>query len=138
MNIAIRKKWKKINIKDYYDKNISNKANRNLAKNIWDLQKYGNRVFIGTGDFSNNAGPVPVLYYDSTESETNPNGYIGNLTIFNNIKKVDYDVLNILRTSTYEILFLDKMVSMANNYILENDDLRKRKYSLNNVEDNFI
>ncbi|MCQ2979626.1 MAG: 16S rRNA (cytosine(967)-C(5))-methyltransferase RsmB, partial [Clostridia bacterium] len=32
---------------------------------------------------------------------------------YNNIKKVDYDVLNILRTSTYEILFLDKIPEHA-------------------------
>ncbi|MCQ2911587.1 MAG: 16S rRNA (cytosine(967)-C(5))-methyltransferase RsmB [Clostridia bacterium] len=32
---------------------------------------------------------------------------------YNNIKKVDYDVLNLLRTSTYEILFLDKIPEHA-------------------------
>ena len=32
---------------------------------------------------------------------------------YNNIKKVDYEVLNILRTSVYEILFLDRIPEHA-------------------------
>lgn len=39
----------------------------NFAKNIWDLETYDNKVFIGTGDYDKNAGPVPVYYYDNSD-----------------------------------------------------------------------
>lgn len=41
--------------------------------NIWDMQAYGDRIYLGCGNSSNNgpaanAGPVPVVYYDTVKS----------------------------------------------------------------------
>lgn len=35
-----------------------------IAKNVWDMQTYNGRVYLGHGDFNTNAGPIPVVYYD--------------------------------------------------------------------------
>jgi len=40
------------------------------ARNIWDMQQYNGRIYLGCGNYYNdgpdpNAGPVPVVYYDT-------------------------------------------------------------------------
>lgn len=44
------------------------------ARNVWDMQLYGNRIYLGYGNSSNsgpspNAGPVEVYYYDIDEGK---------------------------------------------------------------------
>lgn len=40
-----------------------------MARRVWDMQLYNNRIYIGSGDYDNNKGPVDVYYYDIS-SET--------------------------------------------------------------------
>lgn len=35
-----------------------------FAKNVWDMQVYNGRIYLGHGDYNSNAGPIPVIYYD--------------------------------------------------------------------------
>ena len=49
-----------------------NKVPQIYARNVWDLQSYDGRLFIGAGNSSNlgparNAGPVPVIAYNPTD-----------------------------------------------------------------------
>lgn len=42
---------------------------QSYARNLWDLQRFGNRIYLGAGNSSNagpvpNAGRVPAIYYD--------------------------------------------------------------------------
>ena len=44
------------------------------ARNIWDMQVYGSRIYIGIGNSSTNgptpnAGPIPVYYFDPTTEQ---------------------------------------------------------------------
>jgi len=44
------------------------------ARNIWDMIKYQNRIYLGCGAYDNsppaaNAGPVPVIAYDLTQKD---------------------------------------------------------------------
>lgn len=38
-------------------------SNRIYSRNIWDMQLYNNRIYIGGGDYNDNTGPVPIYYY---------------------------------------------------------------------------
>lgn len=40
---------------------------RGLALNIWDMVEYQGKVFIGMGNTTTNAGPIPVWAYDHVE-----------------------------------------------------------------------
>lgn len=39
-------------------------VNNIIARNIWDMQLYNNRIYIGSGDYDKNKGPVHLYYYD--------------------------------------------------------------------------
>ncbi|MCP1134189.1 hypothetical protein NKT34_12875 [Paenibacillus polysaccharolyticus] len=44
------------------------------ANNVWDMQQYNGKIYLGHGNSSNtgpaqNAGPIPVVYYDATNAE---------------------------------------------------------------------
>lgn len=39
-----------------------------IARSVMDLQVYDGKVFIGTCDWENNAGPVPLLAYDPAKN----------------------------------------------------------------------
>ena len=43
--------------KAYYPSN-------NIARCIWDMTIFDNKLYIGCGDYNNNSGPTPVLYCD--------------------------------------------------------------------------
>lgn len=40
-----------------------------FAKNVWDMQTYNGRIYLGHGDFNNSTGPIPVIYYDPTNNK---------------------------------------------------------------------
>ncbi|MFZ3102543.1 MAG: hypothetical protein WA131_01425 [Desulfitobacteriaceae bacterium] len=42
--------------------NPFNKAT--FAKNVWDMQVYNGRIYLGSGDCGKNSGATPVIYYD--------------------------------------------------------------------------
>lgn len=44
------------------------------ARNVWDMQVYDGKIYLGSGNSSNsgpspNAGPVPIVYYDPASSK---------------------------------------------------------------------
>ncbi|WP_145330333.1 hypothetical protein [Paenibacillus xylanexedens] len=44
------------------------------ANNVWDMQRYNGKIYLGHGNSSNtgpaqNAGPIPVVYYDATNAK---------------------------------------------------------------------
>lgn len=39
------------------------------SRNVWDMQAYNNRIYIGSGDYDLNTGPVDVYYYDIEKEE---------------------------------------------------------------------
>jgi hypothetical protein len=41
-----------------------------FSRNIWDLQVFDGRLFIGTGDAWRNTGPIPVISYNGKTFET--------------------------------------------------------------------
>ena len=41
--------------KKYYPSN-------NIARCVWDMKIFNNKLYIGCGDYNNNSGPTPVLY----------------------------------------------------------------------------
>jgi hypothetical protein len=41
-----------------------------FSRNIWDLQVFDRRLFIGTGDAWRNTGPIPVISYNGQRFET--------------------------------------------------------------------
>lgn len=40
-----------------------------FAKNVWDMQVYHDRIYLGHGDFNTDAGPIPVIYFDACHNE---------------------------------------------------------------------
>ena len=38
--------------------------NNVISRKVWDMQLYNNRIYIGSGDYNENTGPVNVYYYD--------------------------------------------------------------------------
>lgn len=38
--------------------------NAHMARNLWDLQAWQGRLYLGNGDSALNTGPAPVVYYD--------------------------------------------------------------------------
>jgi hypothetical protein len=40
-----------------------------FAKNVWDMQVYNSRIYLGHGDFNTNAGPIPVIYFDPSTNK---------------------------------------------------------------------
>lgn len=44
-------------------------VNNIIARNIWDMQLYNNKIYFGSGDYDTNKGPVHIYYYD-IENET--------------------------------------------------------------------
>ena len=49
------------------------------ARNVWDMQVFDNRIYIGHGNSSNvgtasNSGPIPLIYVDSVGQFTTQNG----------------------------------------------------------------
>lgn len=38
------------------------------ARHVWDAQRFGNRVYFGHGDYDNNAGPIPIVFYEPAAS----------------------------------------------------------------------
>ena len=43
--------------KEYYQDNL-------IARCVWDMTIFDNKLYIGCGDYNNNSGPTPVLYCD--------------------------------------------------------------------------
>ena len=39
------------------------------ARNVWDMQVYNGRIYLGHGDLNRNAGPIPVIYFDPIANE---------------------------------------------------------------------
>ena len=61
---------------------------KTYARNVWDMQVYNGRIYLGHGDYINNASPIPVIYYDPTS-----NKFITQYTV--NEEQIDkYKVLN--------------------------------------------
>jgi len=48
---------------------ISKYPNDILSRNVWDMQLYNNRIYIGAGDYDKNTGPVDVYYLDLETEE---------------------------------------------------------------------
>ena len=40
-----------------------------VSRNVWDMQTYNNRIYIGSGDYDANTGPVDVYYYDTEKNQ---------------------------------------------------------------------
>lgn len=40
-----------------------------FARNMWDMQSYGGKVYFGGGDYDRNLGPCDLLCYDGTSGE---------------------------------------------------------------------
>lgn len=40
-----------------------------LSRKVWDMQLFNNRIYIGSGDYNLNTGPVDVYYYDITNEK---------------------------------------------------------------------
>lgn len=40
-----------------------------FAENVWDMQVYNGRIYLGHGDYNANAGPIPVIYFNPTENK---------------------------------------------------------------------
>lgn len=38
------------------------------SRNVWDMQTFNNRIYIGSGDMDANTGPIDILYYDPVSS----------------------------------------------------------------------
>jgi len=39
------------------------------SRNVWDMQAFNNKIYIGSGDFLANTGPVPISAYDTQTSQ---------------------------------------------------------------------
>lgn len=87
------------------------------ANNIWDMQVYNNRIYFGHGDFNNNAGPIPVIYYNPANNE-----FINQYTV----DEEQIDVYKIINDKLY-IPGYDARESwnLGNFYVLEKDQWMK-------------
>ncbi|MBI2596054.1 hypothetical protein HYW46_04965 [Candidatus Daviesbacteria bacterium] len=43
-------------------------AKPTYARNVWDMQNFNGKIYLGHGDFNSNAGPIDVFYYDPSSS----------------------------------------------------------------------
>lgn len=87
------------------------------ANNIWDMQVYNDRIYLGHGDFNKNAGPIPVIYYDPSN-----NKFVTQYTVDEeqiDVYKVINDKLYIPGTDAKESW------SLGNFYVMENDQWMK-------------
>jgi len=48
---------------------INKYPNDPASRTVWDMQLYNNRIYIGSGNYDTNTGPVDVYYYDLTKEE---------------------------------------------------------------------
>lgn len=39
------------------------------SRNVWDMQLYNNRIYIGSGDYGSDTGPAEIYYYDIEKGE---------------------------------------------------------------------
>ena len=53
---------------------IERYSNDPTSRIVWDMELFDNKLFIGSGDYDRNTGPVDVWYYDITENTWNPDG----------------------------------------------------------------
>lgn len=88
-----------------------------FAKNVWDMQLYNGRIYLGSGDCGNNAGATPVIYYDSAA-----NKFITQFTV----SEEQIDIYKVLNGKLY-IPGTDSTESwdFGNFYTLENDQWTK-------------
>ncbi|MBR1377173.1 MAG: type II secretion system protein [Bacilli bacterium] len=40
-----------------------------LSRNVWDMKLYDNKIYIGSGDYDKNTGPVDIYYYDISNNK---------------------------------------------------------------------
>ncbi|MBR1377174.1 MAG: hypothetical protein IJ565_05155 [Bacilli bacterium] len=43
--------------------------NNVLSRNVWDLQAYNNKIYIGSGDYDKNTGPVDIYSYNTLTNQ---------------------------------------------------------------------
>ncbi len=89
-----------------------------MARTPWDMQVYGNRIYLGQGDVNNNVGsyvaPVAVWYYDTATEK------------FVKEYEVDDEEINLYRVfDTLYIPGLDARGSGCNFYRIESDQWKK-------------
>jgi hypothetical protein len=36
-----------------------------FSRNVWDMQAFGSRIYLGHGDWDDNTGPIPIRYFDT-------------------------------------------------------------------------
>lgn len=48
----------------------------NIARCAWDVEVYNNRLYVGSGDYDKNAGPVNMFYYDIKGEKWVDDGYL--------------------------------------------------------------
>lgn len=39
------------------------------AQNVWDMQSYNGKIYLGYGDYDKNTGPTPIICYDPSSSK---------------------------------------------------------------------
>jgi hypothetical protein len=50
--------------------------NYHMARNVWDMQVWGTRIYLGNGDSGLNTGPTPMVYYDTSAEQFVNDGYV--------------------------------------------------------------
>lgn len=87
------------------------------AKNVWDMQVYNGRIYLGSGDCGKNAGATPVIYYDSAANK---------FTTQFTVSEEQIDIYKVLNGKLF-IPGTDATESwdFGNFYILENDHWTK-------------
>lgn len=78
-----------------------------IARCVWDMQIFNNKLYIGCGDYNNNSGPTPIIYYDFktsrwiTETEI-PDEQIGRFIIINDKLTIPgFDPIGLPEKGTY-------------------------------------
>lgn len=82
------------------------------ARNVWDMQIFNNRIYLGHGNSSNsspssNAGPVPIIYYDPsagnfvTEDIKRYNSTTQQYEIVNAVDEEQIDIYRVLNGKLY-------------------------------------
>jgi hypothetical protein len=105
------------------------------AQNIWDLQTFDGKVFIGYGNSSfqdpgKNSGPLPVTYYDpATEAFGTMNG-LEDVTAKTSLDEQQLDTIKVLNGDMYFLSMdaKDSTASFTNFYRLQPGETTWTKY----------
>lgn len=102
------------------------------SANVWDMQVFNNKIYLGFGDSSKNAGPIPIIFFEPSSRKfvTDDIRYYNPSTSSYEVKKaVDEEQIDIYRVLNGKLYLPGhdsrEAWSLGNYYIMDNNGWQK-------------